>query len=61
MRLTPPKKNTFWISLIIAVLGLVAYIAGLLGIEHAWLPHLIFWLPAVGYILLALGNALKGF
>jgi hypothetical protein len=61
MRLSPPKKSTFWIAFVFAVLGLIAYIAGFLGFEYAWLTHLVFWLPAVGYILLALGNALTGF
>lgn len=57
MRLTPPKKIVFWISLILAVLGLVAFFVPALqlfaGIE--------FWLVLVAYVLLALGNTVKGF
>ena len=54
MRLNAPKKILFWISVVIAVIGLV-----------------FFFIPAVkdfavfvalsAFILLALGNVLKGF
>jgi hypothetical protein len=56
MRLTPPKKIVFWISLILAVVGLVAYF-----VTIPFLSGIAFWLVLVGYVLLALGNTVKGF
>jgi hypothetical protein len=57
MRLNPPKKFTFWTSLVIFVLGMIVAF------------HLIPFIPAiygviavfVGYGLLFAGNLLKGF
>ena len=56
MRLTPPKKNVFWIATIIAVLGILA--------EFVAIPFVstyAFWFVVVGFVLLWLGNAVKGF
>lgn len=57
MRLNPPKKFTFWSSLVIFVLGMIVAF------------HLVPFIPAnygviavfVGYGLLFAGNLLKGF
>ncbi|MEN6635388.1 MAG: hypothetical protein ABFC56_06035 [Clostridiaceae bacterium] len=57
MRLNPPKKFTFWSSLVIFVLGMIVAF------------HLIPFIPAnygviavfIGYGLLFAGNLLKGF
>ncbi|MGD8458470.1 MAG: hypothetical protein PVF83_19005 [Anaerolineales bacterium] len=56
MRLTPPKKIVFWISVILAVLGLIAYFVSI-----PFLSGITFWLVVAGYVLLFLGNAVKGF
>ncbi len=56
MRLTPPTKNVFYVSVLLAVLGIL----GFLGVVDA-LSGYAFWLAFVGYVLLALGNTLKGF
>ena len=56
MRLTPPKKNVFWISVGFAVVGLFASF-GVVG----FLAPFAFWLVLIGYVVLALGVALKGF
>ncbi len=64
MRLTPPKKSVFWAAVAIAVIGFILYVldlAGILPAGYGWLPHLLFWLPTASFVLLALGNALKGF
>ena len=55
MKINAPTKNVFWISAVLAVLGL----AGLLGVTAlaAYAP----WLLVAGYVLLFLGNTLKGF
>lgn len=55
MKLRAPKNITFWISLILVVLGIIAKLVPL-GVLSAW-----FWvLILAGYILLALGVLLKG-
>jgi len=57
MKLNAPKKFTFWASLVIFVIGIVAafgvipFIPGFVGAIAA----------IVGYGLLAAGNLLKGF
>ncbi|MBG0786610.1 MAG: hypothetical protein H0S79_16045 [Anaerolineaceae bacterium] len=58
MRLTPPKKNVFWISTILAVLGILgAIVPGL----PAFFSTYAIWLVVVGFVLLWMGNAVKGF
>jgi threonine/homoserine/homoserine lactone efflux protein len=54
LNLSAPKVVTFWIAVILALLGVLAaqgVIAGLAS--HA------FWLVVAGFILLALANLLK--
>ena len=57
MRLNAPKKFTFWMSAVIFVVGRVAafgvipYVPSIAGVIAV----------IVGYVLLALGNILKGF
>jgi hypothetical protein len=55
MRLTPPTKNVFWISVVVAVVGLIAKL-GLVG----FLAPYAFWLVLVAFVLLVLGVAMKG-
>jgi hypothetical protein len=56
MRLNPPKKIVFYISVVLAVVGLIASL-----VTIPFLSGFAFWLVLVAYILLALGNVLKGF
>jgi hypothetical protein len=56
MKLTPPKKSTFWISVVLAALGLVGAL-----VTIPVLSSLAFWLVLVGYLVLAAGLLLKGF
>jgi hypothetical protein len=54
LNLSAPKESTFWIAVILALLGILAaqgIIAGLAGYA--------FWLVVAGFILLALANLLK--
>ena len=54
MKLSAPKVITFWIAVILALLGVLAaqgVIAGLAGYA--------FWLVVAGFILLALANLVK--
>jgi hypothetical protein len=55
LKLSAPKEITFWIAVILAVLGVLAnqgIIGGLAGYS--------FWLVVIGFIVLALGNLMKG-
>ena len=56
MQLTPPKKITFWVAVILALLGAIAVLfrASLQNTtEYALLA------VTLGFILLVLGNVLK--
>jgi hypothetical protein len=55
MKLTPPKNITFWISVIFVVAGLLGYLKVL-----AFLTPFAFWLVVIGYVILFLGNLVKG-
>lgn len=55
MKLTPPKMLTFWISLILVLVGLL----GAIGVIAFVAPY-AFWLVFIGYVLLFLGLLIKG-
>lgn len=52
MKLNAPKFITFIIAVILAVLGVVFH--------FVLLPAYAIWFVVVGFILLALGNLIKG-
>jgi hypothetical protein len=54
MKLSPPKNITFWVAVLLAVLGVL----GALGVSV--LGGFQFWLVLAGFVVLALGNLLKG-
>ncbi|NOH14631.1 MAG: hypothetical protein HND51_23575 [Chloroflexi bacterium] len=54
MRLTPPKKWVFYVAALLAIVGLIGVFVPALGAYS-------FWLAFLGWLLLAAGNALKGF
>ena len=56
MKLTPPKVLTFWIAVILAVLGLLGQLVPTIAV----LGPLAFWLVFVGFVLLVLGLLVKG-
>ena len=56
MRLTPPKKNVFWIATALAALGFIASFVSI-----PFVSANAFWFVVVGFVLLWLGNAVKGF
>lgn len=56
MKLSPPKHLTFWIALIVAVVGVIAEL-----ITIPVLSGLAFWLVVIGFVLLAAGNLIDGF
>lgn len=55
MKIQKPKVLTFWISVILAVLGLIGTL-----VTIPVLSGIAFWLVLVGFVLLALGNLITG-
>jgi hypothetical protein len=55
MKLSPPKQITWWISLALGVIGLVANF-----VTIPVLSGLAFWLVLAGLVLLVLANVLTG-
>jgi hypothetical protein len=54
MNLTEPKVVTFWIAVILAVLGVLAFLGSIPGLSDN-----AFWLVVAGFVLLALANLMK--
>ena len=55
MKLNPPKKIVFLISMILGAIGIIAHF-----ISIPVLSTIAFWLVVVGLALLVLGNTVKG-
>jgi hypothetical protein len=60
MRLNPPKKITFWISVAIAAVGVIGYVVHLIIKDNFFLGGISVALLAVAFVLLCLGLTLKG-
>jgi hypothetical protein len=56
MKLTPPKKSTFWISVVLVALGLIGSFVSI-----PFVSGFAFWFVLVGYAVLVAGLLLKGF
>jgi len=56
MRLSPPKQTTFWASVVIGLLGVIGKLIPSLPLVSPY----AFWLVAIGFALLVLGNAMTG-
>ncbi len=55
MKLSAPKNVTFWVAVVIALLGVLAF----LGVVPGFGGY-AFGLVVIGFIVLALGNLVKG-
>ena len=55
MKLSPPKHITFWISVILAVLGVLASL-----VTVPVLSGFAFWLVVIAFVILAAGNLVEG-
>jgi hypothetical protein len=53
MKLQPPKQITFWVSIILVVIGVILFAA-----DKGPVVPLV--LVLAGFVLLAMGNLLKG-
>lgn len=63
LRLTPPTKNIFYLSVICAVVAVGLYLLGVLGLiggGFAAVAHFAFWIAILGWALLMAGVAMKG-
>lgn len=58
MRLNPPTIFIFLISLILAILALISQL-GLVNLPYI-MPNQSFWLAITGYIVLMIGNVVRG-
>ena len=56
MKLSAPKQIVWVISLILAIIGVIGYLFSIPVVTG-----LAFWFVTVGFVLLVLGTALKGF
>ena len=55
MNLSPPKQVTWWIAVIVGVLGFLGSLVTIPGISG-----LSFWLVFIGFVVLALATAMDG-
>jgi hypothetical protein len=55
MKLTPPKQITFWISIVLGLLGLIATFVSIPVVSG-----LAFWFVFIGLALLVAGLLVKG-
>jgi hypothetical protein len=53
MKLSAPKKNTFWIAIALAIVGLIFLFLPFVG-------AFAFWILLIGFIILMLGSLIKG-
>lgn len=56
MKLNAPKQIVWIIALVLGILGILGYL-----IPLPVVTGLAFWMVTVGFVLLVLGTALKGF
>jgi threonine/homoserine/homoserine lactone efflux protein len=55
MQISAPKQITFWIAVVIAVIGVIAGLASI-----PVLSGFAFWLVVIAFVVLALGNLVDG-
>jgi len=55
MKLSAPRHITFWIAVVVAILGLIANL-----ITIPVLSGLSFWLVVLAFVILAAGNLFEG-
>jgi hypothetical protein len=55
MKLSAPQKVTWWIALVVGVVGIIAHL-----VTVPILSGLAFWLLAAAFVLLVLATLLKG-
>jgi hypothetical protein len=61
MNLNPPKKSTFWMTVVIAAVGVIIYVVHLISRSIPYLQPIAFLVVLIAFILLCLSLILKGF
>ncbi len=56
MKFNPPKKITFWITVVLAALGLIGFFVTSIPLISAY----YFWFLLAGYVVLAVSLFVKG-
>ena len=63
IRLTPPTKNVFYVSIVCVVAAIVLYLLGVFGVVDggfASIGHFAFWASILGWVMLTAGVTMKG-
>jgi hypothetical protein len=63
MQLTPPTKNMFYLSIFLALVGLILYFLGVFGVVEGGfqaMAHYAFWAAMLGWLAMTIGVAAKG-
>ena len=55
MTLSAPKQITFWVAVVVAVIGLIASFVAI-----PFLSGYALWIVVLGFIILAAGNMMEG-
>jgi predicted membrane channel-forming protein YqfA (hemolysin III family) len=55
MKLTEPRNITFIIAVLIGLIGILAFL-----VEIPVLTPIAFWLVVIGFVILVVGNLVKG-
>ncbi len=55
MNLSAPKQTTFWVAVVLAVLGILAEL-----ITIPVLSGLAFWIVVLAFVILIIGNVAEG-
>ena len=55
MNISAPKQVTFWVAVVLAVLGVLASLVSI-----PVLSGFSFWLVVIGFVVLAAGNLVEG-
>jgi hypothetical membrane protein len=63
VQLTPPTKNTFYVSVFLGLVGLILYLLGVFNVIEggfAVVSHYAFWAALLGWLAMTIGVAAKG-
>jgi hypothetical protein len=55
MKLSAPKQITFWVAVVVALIGLIASF-----VTIPFLSGFALWIVVLGFVILAAGNLLEG-
>jgi hypothetical protein len=56
MKLSAPKQITFWVAVVVALVGLIASF-----VPIPILSGFALWIVVLGFVILVAGNVLEGF